>query len=137
MLTNRSQYVLSQIFTSVTDLSSCRVGTAQLELESQCFVFISRGLAVSSRHTYASAMKKFRSFCALFPDLFRSLPIPASAYKLIIFVSWSALSLFPASVVVYLAAVRSYHIDWGFSGLTQNKPRLHRVIFIIIIKNIF
>ena len=42
------------------------------------------------------------------------------------FVSWLAQSLSPASV--YLAAVRSYHIDWGYRDPTQNKPRLRRVL---------
>ena len=44
------------------------------------------------------------------------------------FVSWLAQSLSPASVDVYLAAVRSYHIDWGYSDPTQNQPRLRRVL---------
>lgn len=108
--------------------SSSSVGTAQRELESQCFGFLARGLAVSSRRTYASGLKKFWSFCALFPDLFPSSPIPASEYQLMMFVSWLARSLSPASVAVYLAAVRSYHIDWGFSDPTENKPRLRRVL---------
>ncbi len=110
---------------SCSSPSSSRVGTAQRELESQCFGFLARGLAVSSRRTYAS---KFWSFCALFPDLFPSGPIPASEYQLMMFVSWLARSLSPASVAVYSAAVRSYHIDWGFSDPTGNKPRLCRVL---------
>ena len=47
------------------------------------------------------------------------------------YVSWLAQSLSPlpfASVDVYLAAVRSYHIDWGYSDPTQNKPRPRRVL---------
>ena len=44
------------------------------------------------------------------------------------FVSWLARSLSPASVDVYLAAVRSFHVDWGYSDPTQNKPRLRRVL---------
>jgi hypothetical protein len=76
---------------------------------------------------YASGLKKFWSFCALFPDLFPSSPIPAE-YQLMMFVSWLARSLSPASVAVYLAAVRSYHIDWGFSDPTENKPCLRRVL---------
>ena len=73
-------------------------------------------------------MKKFWSFCALFPDLFPSSPVPTSEFQLMMFVSWLAQSLSPASVDVYLAPVRSYHIDWGYSGPTQNKPRLRRVL---------
>ena len=73
-------------------------------------------------------MKKFWSFCALCPDLFSSSPVPTSEYQLMMFVSWLAQSLSTASVDVYLAAVRSYHIDWGYSDPTQNKPRLRRVL---------
>ena len=113
---------------SCSSPSSSRVGTAQRELESRCFGFLAHDLAVSSRRTYASGLKKFWSFCALFPDLFPSFPIPASEYQLMMFVSWLARSLSPASVAVYLAAVRSYHIDWGFSDPTENKSRLRRVL---------
>ena len=108
--------------------SSARVGVAHRKLESQCLAFLCQGLATSSRRTYASGMKKFWSFCALFPDLFPSSPVPTSEYQLMMFVSWLAQSLSPASVDVYLAAVRSYHIDWGYSDPTQNKPRLRRVL---------
>ena len=76
-------------------------------------------------------MKKFWSFCALFSDLFPSSPVPTSEYQLMMYVSWLAQSLSPllfASVDVYLAAVRSYHIDWGYSDPTQNKPRPRRVL---------
>ena len=73
-------------------------------------------------------MKKFWSFCALFPDLFPSSPVPTSEFQLMMFVSWLDQSLSPASVDVYLAAVRSYHIDWGYSDPTQNKPKLRRVL---------
>ena len=57
------------------------------ELESQCLAFLCRGLAASSRRTYASGMKKFWSFCALFPDLFPSSPVSMSEYQLMLFVS--------------------------------------------------
>ena len=73
-------------------------------------------------------MKKFWSFCALLPDLFPSSPVPTSEFQLVMFVSWLAQSLSPASVDVYLAAVRSYHIDLGYSDPTQHKPRLRRVL---------
>ena len=73
-------------------------------------------------------MKKFWPFFALFPDLFPSSPVPTSEYQLMMFVSWLAQSLSAASVDVYLAAVRSYHIDWGNSDPTENKPRLRRVL---------
>ena len=73
-------------------------------------------------------MKKFWSFCTLFPDFLPSSPVPTSEYQLMMFVSWLAQSLSPASVDVYLSAVRSYHIDWGYSDPTQNKPRLRRVL---------
>ena len=67
-------------------------------------------------------MKKFWSFCALFPDLFPSSPVPTSEYQLMMFVSWLAQSLSPASVEVYLAAVRSYHIYW----VTATQGKINR-----------
>ena len=45
-----------------------------------------------------------------------------------LFVSWLAQSLSPASVVVYLASVRSLHIDQGFPDPTLHTPRLRRVL---------
>ena len=108
--------------------SSSRVGVAHCELELQCLAFLCQGLVTSSRRTYAFGMKKFWSFCALFPDLFPSSPVPMFEFQLMMFVSWLAQSLPPASVDVYLAAVHSYHIDWSYSDPTQNKPRLRRVL---------
>ena len=45
-----------------------------------------------------------------------------------LFVSWLAQSLSPASVVVYLASVRSLHIDQGFPDPTLHTPLLRRVL---------
>lgn len=45
-----------------------------------------------------------------------------------LYVSWLAPSLSPSTVAVYLSAVRSYHIDWGLTEPTENKPRLRRVL---------
>ena len=94
----------------------------------QCFGFLARGLAVSSRRTYASGMKKFWSFCALFPGLFPSSGVPVSEFQLMMFASWLARSLASATIGVYLAAVRSFHVDWGFGDPTENTPRLRRVL---------
>jgi hypothetical protein len=44
------------------------------------------------------------------------------------FPSWLARSLSPATVRIYIAAVRSLHIDLGFTDPTLNAPRLRRVI---------
>ena len=84
------------------------------------FWLLSRGLAVSSWRRYAPRMKKFWSFCDLSPKLFPSSTVPISEYQLIMFVSWLAQSLSPASVEVY-------HIDWGFNDPTQTN-RLRRVL---------
>ena len=45
-----------------------------------------------------------------------------------LFVSWLAQSLSPPSVVVYLASVRSLHIDQDFPDPTFHTPRLRRVL---------
>ena len=44
------------------------------------------------------------------------------------FVSWLAQSLAPASVAVYLASVRSLHLEYGFDDPTVATPRLRRVL---------
>ena len=44
------------------------------------------------------------------------------------FASWLARSLPPATVRIYIAAVRSLHIDLGFTHPTLDAPRLRRVI---------
>ena len=44
------------------------------------------------------------------------------------FASWLARSLSPATVRIYIAAVRSLQIDLGFSDPTLSAPRLRRVI---------
>ena len=45
------------------------------------------------------------------------------------FASWLARSLPPATVRIYIAAVRSLHIDLGFTHPTLDAPRLRRYIF--------
>ncbi len=45
-----------------------------------------------------------------------------------LFVSWLACSLSPSTVTVYLAAVRSLHIDFGFPDPTHEAHRLRRVL---------
>jgi hypothetical protein len=44
------------------------------------------------------------------------------------FASWLARSLPPATVRIYIAAVRSLHIYLGFPHPTLDAPRLRRVI---------
>ena len=98
-------------------------------LEARCAEFLAQGLAVNSRRTYATGQRKFWQFCNLYPSLWaNSSPLPASERLLMLFVSWLAQSLSPASVVVYLASVRSLHIDQGFPDPTLHTPRLRRVI---------
>ena len=95
----------------------------------QCFGFLARGLAESSRRTYSSGQKKYWSFCSLFPALFLSSPpLPASEFQLMMFISWLAQSVSPSTVAVYLTSVRSLHIDLGYEDPTRNKPRLRWVL---------
>jgi hypothetical protein len=44
------------------------------------------------------------------------------------FASCLARSLPPATVHIYIAVVRSLHIDHGFTHPTLDAPRLHRII---------
>lgn len=85
---------------------------AQRQLESRCFGFLARGVASSSRTAYVSGVKKFWSFCALFPGMFSTSSwIPTSDDQLMLFATWLAQFLSPSSVKVFIAVVRSLHID--------------------------
>ena len=48
-----------------TDSSPAPVGIDQFSLEQQCHTFLMHGLAPSTRKTYATAQRKFFSFCLL------------------------------------------------------------------------
>jgi hypothetical protein len=87
---------------------------------------LAHGLAANSRRTYSAGQRKFWHFVTLFPTLFPSSnPLLTTEYQLMMFASWLARSLSPATVRIYIAAVRSLHIDLGFTDPTLNANTIY------------
>lgn len=90
---------------------------------------MAHGIAVSTRRTYTTAQRRFITFCYTTKQLSPAgFPCPASEWTLILFVTHLAGSLKANSIKVYLAGVRSLHIEQGFSNPLENRLRLERVI---------
>lgn len=94
-----------------------RVTTTTSALEQQCLYYIMEGLVPSTRRTYSSAQKKFIEFCTQLGKL-----------TLCLFATFLAYSLKHSSIKVYLSAVRSFHIELGFSDPLVSCFRLQRVV---------
>ena len=92
----------------------------------QCYALLANGLARSTRQTYSTGQRLFADFCAMA----RIVPLPADEWSLMLFITWlhSVRHLSPATVSVYLASVRSLHVDRGFPDPLNDTPRLHRVL---------
>ena len=60
----------------------------------------------------------------------RIVPLPTDKWSLMLFITWlhSVRHLSPATVSVYLASVRSLHVDHGFPDPLKDTMRLHRVL---------
>ena len=66
-------------------------------------------VAPSTRRCYTSAIKSYVDFCAV-----RSVdPFPVDAVWLAAWCVWAAMAISVNSIKVYLAAIRSAHIDTG------------------------
>jgi hypothetical protein len=90
---------------------SANPGAALRDLESRCLSFLVQGLAPTSRRMYTAVQHKFWQFVQALPAVFpHSATLPVSESQLMLFVSWLAQTLSPATVAVYLAAVRGYLI---------------------------
>ena len=95
-------------------------------LTGKCRFYLANGLASSTRQVYASAQ---RQFCN--PDVSFSQsqpPLPASEQMLMRFCTHLADRLHHSSIKVYLSAVRSLHIDYGFSDPLPNCLQLQRLL---------
>ena len=98
-------------------------------LNNQCLVYLSEGLAHSTRRCYSTAQEKFISFCYQSGRLASSgSPCPADEWTLCLFVTMLAESLRHSSIKVYLSAVRALHIEQGFDDPLRNCLRLQRVM---------
>lgn len=100
-------------------------------LTSQCMAFLTAVLAPSTHRSYNSGLRKFLRFCQSMGLLSSSgLPFPVSEWTLMLFVTWlvQVEHLSPASVSVYLSAVRSSHIELGFPDPSTNCLHLPRLV---------
>lgn len=88
-----------------------------------------QGIASTTRRTYSTAQKRFIDFCYRTNQLSPSgFPCPASEWTLMLFATHLAGSIHANSIKVYLAGVRSLHIEQGFRNPLENCLRLERVL---------
>ena len=106
--------------------SSSNGSQARRELEDISLGLFTNGLAEATRRTYASAQKRYATFCS---DM-QLTPLPLTEYNCCLFVSFLAMQgLSAQSVSAYLSAIRHWHIEAGFgSPPTSLWPRLHYVL---------
>lgn len=77
-------------------------------MDSLVHFYFREGLAASTRKTYEAGRKKFNQFCA---ELNISNPLPVNQQTLCYYVAYLAkCNLSPATIKVYLSALRHYHI---------------------------
>ena len=113
----------SHHFTNIT----IAVGPASCDLTGKCQFHLTNGLAHSSRQVYGSAQHQFLEFCSqdFLSGLGHSL-LPASEQTLMRFCAHLTDCLHHSSIKVYLLAVHSLHIDYGYpdplSNCLQLKP---------------
>ena len=88
-----------------------------------------QGIAKTTRKTYDSAQRKFLEFCHWSQCLnANGSPLPASEWTLMLFTTHLSQTIKASSIKVYLAGVRSLHIENGFANPLSNCLRLERVI---------
>jgi hypothetical protein len=88
-----------------------------------------QGIASSTRRTYDSAQRKFLEFCRWSQCLHSNgSPLPASEWTLMLFATHLSRTIKAASIKVYLAGIRSLHIENGFPNPLVDCLRLERVL---------
>ena len=98
-------------------------------LQERCVSFLLHRLATSTYKFYASAQRKCYKFCVQAGKLqANGSPCPADEWTLCVSATFLADSLRAASIKVYLSAVHSLHIEYGFPDPFLNFPRLQRVV---------
>ena len=95
----------------------------------KCQFYLTNGLAPSTRQVYGSAQRQFLAFCSqdIPSDLGQPL-LPASEQTLMRFCAHLADRLHHSSIKVYLSAVRSLHIDYGYPDPLSNCLQLQRLL---------
>ena len=90
---------------------------------------LAQSLAPTTRATYSSGVKAFLNFTTLYNRLnHMGNPLPASQETLMLFAAYLTYSLAPASIKIYLYAVRSFHLEQGFPSPMDNAVDLQRLM---------
>ena len=98
-----------------------------LDLEQQCYSFLTHGLVPLIRHSYASAQAKFISFCRQLGKLHPSgSPCPMDEWALCVIVMFLARTLQHLSIKVNLSGIRALYMAQGRSDLLVDCLRLQR-----------
>ena len=88
-----------------------------------------QGIASSTRRSYESAQRKFLEFCRWSQCLHADdSALPASEWTLMLFATYLAKTIKASSIKVYLAGIRSLHIENGFPNPLTECLRLERVL---------
>lgn len=86
---------------------------------------VRHGIRESTARTYTSAQKRYLDFCFQY----NLHPLPISEDTLLKYIAFLDLSkLTHGSVLVYLAAVRSFHIEEGITYNLNSRPRVRRAL---------
>ena len=92
-------------------------------------LLLTQSLAPTTRATYSSGVKAFLRFTSLYNRLDRAgNPLPATQETLMLFAACLTFNLVPASIKVYLCAVRNFHIEQGFPDPTADAVGLQRLL---------
>ena len=98
-------------------------------LEERALNLMANGIAASTRRTNTTAQRRFIAFCYQTKRLAPSgFPCPASERTLMLFAAHLADSMKANSIKVYMAGVRSLHVEQGFPNPLDNRLRLERVL---------
>ena len=100
-------------------------------LQERCVSFLLHALATCTYKSYASAQRKCYKFCVEAAGgklQANGSPCPADEWTLCLSATSLADSLRAASIKVYLSAVHTFHIEYGFPDPLLNFPRLQRVV---------
>ena len=109
--------------------STISAGASSHDWTEKCQFYLANGLAPSTHQVYGSAQRQFLEFCNqdIPSDLSHPL-LPASKQTLMRFSAHLADRLHHSSVKVYLSAVRSLHIDYGYPDPLSNCLQLQHLL---------
>ena len=86
---------------------------------------VKAGIRTSTQKTYSSGEKKFLAFC----EQYGLCSLPCSEQTLLLYVAFlDSQGLVVSSVRVYLAAIRSLHINEGYNNPLEDIPRLQKAL---------